>query len=76
MTERHAPTIAEVNSMIKDSASSAKMRNGIETRLTLLFVEKYRDYAKKGMVWHSLHMIPPERDATATEIHSLKQTNR
>ena len=40
-----------------------------------LFVEKYRDYAK-GMVLPSLHMIPPERDATATEIHSLKQTNR
>ena len=36
-----------------------------------LFVEKYR-----GMVLPSLRMIPPERDATATEIHSLKRTNR
>ena len=40
-----------------------------------LFVEKYRDYAKRNGLL-SLHMIPPERDVTATEIHSLKQTNQ
>ena len=72
---RHAPTIAEVNSTIKDSVSSARMRNGIETRLTR-YLWRSIETMQKGMVLPSLHMIPPEKDAKVTEIHSLKQTNR
>ena len=68
-------SIAEANSMIKDSASSERMRSGTEIRL-ILYSLRSTETMQKEMVLHSLHMIPPEQDAKATEIHSSRQMNR